>query len=73
MVKDLVRDGRRITHVVTDHGTIETGFVANILSPKKPMVPPIIYPPFATLMVGIMPNLNPVHWRLVGGKNPPSR
>ena len=29
MVKDLVRKGSRITHVVTDHGTIEAGMVVN--------------------------------------------
>ncbi|MBS9717526.1 FAD-dependent oxidoreductase [Pseudohalocynthiibacter aestuariivivens] len=29
MVKDLVRDGRRITQVVTDHGNIEAGTVVN--------------------------------------------
>jgi 4-methylaminobutanoate oxidase (formaldehyde-forming) len=29
MVKDLVRKGRRISHVVTDHGTIEAGMVVN--------------------------------------------
>ncbi len=29
MVNDLVRKGRRITHVVTDHGTIEAGMVVN--------------------------------------------
>ena len=29
MVKDLVRDGNRITHVVTDHGNIKAGTVVN--------------------------------------------
>ena len=29
MVKDLVRKDRRISHVVTDHGTIEAGMVVN--------------------------------------------
>ncbi|MCP5039250.1 MAG: FAD-dependent oxidoreductase, partial [Rhodobacteraceae bacterium] len=29
MVRDLVRDGNRLSHVVTDHGNIEAGWVVN--------------------------------------------